>query len=304
MSVFERAPLLPESNICGKNATAEGGDGEKLIVSRKSSSKSKKDYSSWRTKTVMIGTTALIFGAAVAQTTRTVRGGGGGGIEDDGSSSEGNLGAIEGSSSSSSSSTADVVTLTLGCTSSATLDLLPFPNGGFVGKVGAKLSLKSKDHNFGFQHAIDMAEIGCGTYAVAHKLEEGEQFGFYLYDVKNETNYLSDIGAQAIEGGPISEGARNAAVWGAETELAAEENASDRKRLEDGIDNIARQQSLKTNAAAVAYAGKHGFIDPDGNFVAKATAENAKAFEDAQSKGWWPEFSSTTDSETGVTSMN
>ena len=179
MSVFERAPLLPESNIYGNNATAEG-DGEKLIVSRKSSSKSKKDSSSWRTKTVMIGTTALIFGAAVAQTTRTRGGGGGGGgIEDDGSSSEGNLGAIEGSSSSSSSSsTADVVTLTLGCTSSATLDLLLFPNGGFVGKVGAKLSLKSKDHNFGFQHAIDMAEIGCGTYAVAHKLEEGEQFVF------------------------------------------------------------------------------------------------------------------------------
>ena len=228
MSVFERAPLLPESKNYG-NATAAGGGGgeggEKLIVSRKSSfsssssssSKSKKD--SWRTKTVMIGTTALIFGAAVART-RT-RGG-----EDDGS--EGNLGAIEGSSSTS---TADVVTLTLGCTSSATLDLLPFPNGGFVGKVGAKLSLKSKDHNFGFQHAIDMAEIGCGTYAVSHKLEEGEQFGFYLYDVKNETNYLSDIGAQAIEGGPISEAARNAAVWGAESELAAEENASDREEV-------------------------------------------------------------------------
>ena len=57
-------------------------------------------------------------------------------------------------------------------------------------------------------------------------------------------------------------------------------------------------------SAAVAYAGSHGFIDADGNFVTPPTTENAKAFEDAQTQGWWPEFSSTTDSETGVTSMN
>ena len=124
----------------------------------------------------------------------------------------------------------------------------------------------------------------------SQKLEQGEQFGFYLYDVKNETNYLSDIGAQAIEGGPISEAARNAAVWGAESELSTEENASDKKRLEDGIDNVASQQAVKTNAAAVAYAGKHGFIDADGNFVTPPTTENAKAFEDAQTQAGGQSF--------------
>ena len=298
MSAFEeRAPLLSSSSSSEQH--------EKILLSprKKSSTSVKKknnnaSASSWTTKSVMIGTTALVFGAAVMSTqqqrsTFTIGGG-----ED----VEGNLGATTGEMSSSTVS--DMITLTLGCTSKATLGLLPFPNGGFVGKVGAKLSLKSKDHNFGFQHAVAMTEVGCGTYVVSHKLEEGEQFGFYLYDVKNETNYLSDIGAQAIHGGPISDAARNAAAWSAESELANEENASDEKKLEDGIDDIASQQAVKTDAKAVAYAGKHGFIDADGNFVTPPTAENAKAFEDAQTKGWWPEFESKTDSATGVTKMN
>ena len=293
MSAFEeREPLLSSSS-----------EHEKVLLNPSFGRKSKATRSSsWTTKSVMIGTTALVFGAAVMSTR----------LNTTGEDVEGNLGATTttttgmdaAGSGEMSASVADMVTLTLGCTSKATLGLLPFPNGGFVGKVGAKLSLKSKDHNFGFQHAVDMTEVGCGTYVVSHKLEEGEQFGFYLYDVKNETNYLSDIGAQAIQGGPISEAARNAAVWGAESELAKEENASDKKKLEDGIDNIANQQAVKTNAKAVAYAGKHGFIDADGNFVTPPTAENAKAFEDAQTKGWWPEFESKTDSATGVTKMN
>ena len=293
MSAFEeRAPLLSSSE---QEKVLLNPSGRKSKVS--SSAGKKKDASSWTTKSVMIGTTALVFGAAVMSTR----------LNTTGEDVEGNLGATTttvGGGGEMSASVADMVTLTLGCTSKPTLGLLPFPNGGFVGKVGAKLSLKSKDHNFGFQHAVDMTEVGCGTYVVSHKLEEGEQFGFYLYDVKNETNYLSDIGAQAIQGGPISEAARNAAVWGAESELANEENASDKKKLEDGIDNIANQQAVKTNAKAVAYAGKHGFIDADGNFVTPPTAENAKAFEDAQTKGWWPEFESKTDSATGVTKMN
>ena len=293
MSAFEeRAPLLSSSE---QEKVLLNPSGRKSKVN--SSVRKKKDASSWTTKSVMIGTTALVFGAAVMSTR----------LNTTGEDVEGNLGATTttvGGGGEMSASVADMVTLTLGCTSKPTLGLLPFPNGGFVGKVGAKLSLKSKDHNFGFQHAVDMTEVGCGTYVVSHKLEEGEQFGFYLYDVKNETNYLSDIGAQAIEGGPISEAARNAAVWGAESELANEENASDKKKLEDGIDNIANQQAVKTNAKAVAYTGKHGFIDADGNFVMPPTAENAKAFEDAQTKGWWPEFESKTDSASGVTKMN
>ena len=202
MSAFEeRAPLLSSSS---------SEQHEKILLSpRKKSStssvkKKKNNASEWTTKSVMIGTTALVFGAAVMSTqqqrsTFTIGGG-----ED----VEGNLGATTtttGEMSSSSTTVSDMITLTLGCTSKATLGLLPFPNGGFVGKVGAKLSPKSKDHNFGFQHAVAMTEVGCGTYMVSHKLEEGEQFGFYLYDVKNETNYLSDIGAQAIHGGPISD---------------------------------------------------------------------------------------------------
>ena len=292
MSAFEeRAPLLSSSE---QEKVLLNPSGRKSKVS--SSVGKKKDASSWTTKSVMIGTTALVFGAAVMSTR----------LNTTGEDVEGNLGATTtvGGGGEMSASVADMVTLTLGCTSKPTLGLLPFPNGGFVGKVGAKLSLKSKDHNFGFQHAVAMTEVGCGTYVVSQKLEEGEQFGFYLYDVKNETNYLSDIGAQAIQGGPISEAARNAALWGAESELANEENASDKKKLEDGIDNIASQQAVKTNAKAVAYAGKHGFIDADGNFVTPPTAENAKAFEDAQTKGWWPEFESKTDSATGVTKMN
>ena len=175
MSAFEeRAPLLSSSSE----------QHEKILLSprKKSSTSVKKknnnvsSASSWTTKSVMIGTTALVFGAAVMSTqqqrsTFTIGGG-----ED----VEGNLGATTTTGEMSSSTVSDMITLTLGCTSKATLGLLPFPNGGFVGKVGAKLSLKSKDHNFGFQHAVAMTEVGCGTYVVSHKLEEGEQFGFYL----------------------------------------------------------------------------------------------------------------------------
>ena len=37
----------------------------------------------------------------------------------------------------------------------------------------------------------------------------------------------------------------HAAVWGAESELSTEENASDKKRLEDGIDAVASQQAAR-----------------------------------------------------------
>ena len=81
---------------------------------------------------------------------------------------------------------------------------------------------------------------------VSHKMEEGEQFGFYLYDVKNETNYLSDIEASYSRRTIYRRGRRNASVNA--SELANEENASDEKKLEDGIDGIASQQAVKTDA--------------------------------------------------------
>ena len=204
MSVFEeRAPLLKAAEKKMRNnnnsndefSVLNNGEDETLMLSSKKKNKksggSSKRPGEWRTKSVMIGTTALIFGAALVSTTRTNEDGMNimsKGESDAGNNNiEGNLGATEeakssASKSSASASAADMVTLTLGCTSSSTLGLLPFPNGGFVGKVGAKLSMKSKDHNFAFQHALDMTEVGCGTYVISQKLERGEQFGFYLYD--------------------------------------------------------------------------------------------------------------------------
>ena len=184
MSVFEeRAPLLKaaEKKMSDNNnnsndefSVLNNGEEETLMLSskkkknKKSGSNKRSLKGEWRTKSVMIGTTALIFGAALVSTTRTNEDGMNivsKGESDAGNNNiEGNLGATEeakssASKSSASASAADMVTLTLGCTSSSTLGLLPFPNGGFVGKVGSKLSMKSKDHNFTFQH---VGCSGCG----------------------------------------------------------------------------------------------------------------------------------------------
>ena len=140
MSVFEeRAPLLKaaEKKMSDNNnsndefSVLNNGEEEKLMLSskkknKKSGSNKRSLRGEWRTKSVMIGTTALIFGAALVSTTRTNEDGMNimsKGESDAGNNNiEGNLGATEeakssASKSSASASAADMVTLTLGCTS-------------------------------------------------------------------------------------------------------------------------------------------------------------------------------------------
>jgi len=298
----ERAPLL---------STA---DQEQLLKQKKRSNRSSSSSSSsesWKPKAAMITVTCAILGAAaVTRQSSDLP------IEfdlkpEEKESAVANMGSktaqeelqrrersggVVGKLGSTEAS--DMVTLTLGCTAADTLGLLPFDPKGYSGQVGAKLSLKSVDHNFDYNKAIEMTEIGCGTFAVAHKLQEGEQFGFYLYDVNNTTKFLSDIGAQAIVGGPISDADRNVAAWGAETEINEEKNASEKKRLEDGVDNLAKQEAVRSDASAVAYAGQRGFIDASGNFVADPTPENAAAFSDANKDNWWDAYATHTDYDT------
>ena len=124
MSVFEeRAPLLKaaEKKMSDNNnnsndefSVLNNGEDETLMLSskkkknKKSGSNKRSLKGEWRTKSVMIGTTALIFGAALVSTTRTNEDGMNivsKGESDAGNNNiEGNLGATEEAKSSASKS--------------------------------------------------------------------------------------------------------------------------------------------------------------------------------------------------------
>ena len=117
MSVFEeRAPLLKAAEKKTRNnnnsndefSVLNNGEDETLMLSSKKKNKksggASKRPGEWRTKSVMIGTTALIFGAALVSTTRTNEDGMNimsKGESDAGNDNiEGNLGATEEAKSS------------------------------------------------------------------------------------------------------------------------------------------------------------------------------------------------------------
>ena len=130
MSVFEeRAPLLKAAEKKMRNNNNNSNDefsvlnneeDETLMLSSKKKNKksgggSSKRPGEWRTKSVMIGTTALIFGAALVSTTRTNEDGMNimsKGESDAGNNNiEGNLGATEEAKSSASKSSASASNL-------------------------------------------------------------------------------------------------------------------------------------------------------------------------------------------------
>ena len=83
-------------------------------------------------------------------------------------------------------------TLHTGC---SPLNKLSYGFSG-AGTVGARMVSKSMSNDFRFEQAVEMKEVSCGNYAISDfSLEEGEEFGFYLYpigDTSDETTVLDD----------------------------------------------------------------------------------------------------------------
>ena len=83
-------------------------------------------------------------------------------------------------------------TLHTGC---SPLNKLSYGFSG-AGTVGARIVSKSMSNDFRFEQAVEMKEVSCGNYAISDfSLEEGEEFGFYLYpigDTSDENTVLDD----------------------------------------------------------------------------------------------------------------
>ena len=90
------------------------------------------------------------------------------------------------------------ITLFAGC---SPLDKLTFNVENFKEQVGAMLITKSLSNDFKYDKAVQMESSGCGTFTTNTIPAQGEEFGFYLYNLNNFTEYdaVSDIGCEGTD---------------------------------------------------------------------------------------------------------
>ena len=90
------------------------------------------------------------------------------------------------------------ITLFAGC---SPLDKLTFDVENFKEQVGAMLITKSLSNDFKYDKAIRMESSDCGTFTTNTIPAQGEEFGFYLYNLNNFTEYdaVSDIGCEGTD---------------------------------------------------------------------------------------------------------
>ena len=78
------------------------------------------------------------------------------------------------------------ISLHTGC---SPLNKLPFDTSSdWTGKIGAKVVSKSMQSDFRFENAQNLQETSCGNYEGTVDLEVGEEFGFYLYPLGDESD--------------------------------------------------------------------------------------------------------------------
>ena len=106
----------------------------------------------------------------------------------------------------SNAASADVVTLTLGCSPTDLLSLLPFePKSWTKAEVGVKFVSSAMSKTFDFSQAKEMVSTSqCGVYQLPYQMSENSKFGFYLYEKGNPSNHMSDMLPQ-VKGGPVAE---------------------------------------------------------------------------------------------------
>ena len=75
-----------------------------------------------------------------------------------------------------------------------------------AGTVGARVVSKSMSRDFRFEDAVEMTETSCGNYAISSfSLEDGEEFGFYLYPIGDTGADTSDE-STILDNGCLHEG--------------------------------------------------------------------------------------------------
>merc|ERR1711959_871602 len=90
------------------------------------------------------------------------------------------------------------ITLYAGC---SPLDKLTFNVENFKEQVGAMLITKSLSNDFKYDKAIQIESSDCGIFTTNTVPVKGEEFGFYLYNLNNFTEYdaVSDIGCEGTD---------------------------------------------------------------------------------------------------------
>jgi len=102
------------------------------------------------------------------------------------------------------------------------LEKLPFNKfGNWTGKMGAKVVTKSMSNDFLYETAQPMTEITCGNFEVTVDLAVGEEFGFYLHPIGDDT----DINT-VLDSGCLKEGNKRCPGFSTPSVLAGIENCT------------------------------------------------------------------------------
>jgi len=111
------------------------------------------------------------------------------------------------------------VTLHTGC---SPLNKLPFDaSGDWTGAIGAKVVSKSMSSDFRYEAALDMVETSCGNYEATVDLAVGEEFGFYLHPIGDD----SDVNT-ALDNGCLHEGDARCPAFSSPSALAGIETCT------------------------------------------------------------------------------
>ena len=115
-------------------------------------------------------------------------------VEEDNSKAAEKVAAASASAGSTDEKSGKVITLHTAC---SPLERLNFDPEEWTGVVGARIAVARLDNpNLSFSKSIEMRATECGSYEIEEEgvLEDGDNFGFYLYPIVNKDSHAPHLG--------------------------------------------------------------------------------------------------------------
>ena len=115
-------------------------------------------------------------------------------VEEDNSKAAEKVAAASASAGSTDEKSGKVITLHTAC---SPLERLNFDPKEWTGVVGARIAVARLDNpNLSFSKSIEMRATECGSYEIEEEgvLEDGDNFGFYLYPIVNKDSHAPHLG--------------------------------------------------------------------------------------------------------------
>ena len=115
-------------------------------------------------------------------------------VEEDNSKAAEKVAAASASAGSTDEKSGKVITLHTAC---SPLERLNFDPKQWTGVVGARIAVARLDNpNLSFSKSIEMRATECGSYEIEEEgvLEDGDNFGFYLYPIVNKDSHAPHLG--------------------------------------------------------------------------------------------------------------